>query len=335
MTSRGRRRVIRGTLALAGLALLSGCDAARWPRQHAKVTRIGFLAAGSRQGRQMMVDGLLEGLREHGYEEGRNIAIEYRFSDDRDDRLPALAAELVALPVDLIVASGAPASVAARDATRAIPIVMGGLAADPIEAGFVASLSRPGGNITGMSLMTAQLGGKRLELLKQMIPPLSRVGIFWNPPNPTYGPVLREFEAAALGMGLELVRLEVRVPEDFESAFAAATQHRAGALIATGDPLTTNRIQVLASLALQHRMPMLMESRAFTEAGGLLAHGADRTDSFRRAATYVDKILKGAHPGELPMQLPGKFDLVVNMRTAQELGLTIPPVILHQAEVIQ
>jgi putative tryptophan/tyrosine transport system substrate-binding protein len=332
----GRRHFLRGSLALAAISLMSGCGLPPLPgQQDAKVPRIGFLATGSREGRQFMIDGLLEGLRERGYEEGRNILIEYRFSDGRDERLPELAAELVGLNPDLIIASGTPASVAAKKATDTIPIVMGGLAAHPIEAGFIASLSRPGGNVTGMSLMTTQLSGKRLELFKEIVPGLSRVALFWNPPNPTYGPVLREFEAAAQGLGVELQRLEVRVPDDFEGAFEAATRQRAGALIAPGDPLTTNRMQMLADLALKHRMPMLMEYREFAEAGGLLSQGPNLSDSYRRCADHVDKILKGANPAELPMQLPVKLDLVVNLKTAQALGLTIPQTILLQAEVIQ
>jgi putative ABC transport system substrate-binding protein len=331
-----RRDFLRGGLALAGLSLVSGCGILPGDREAAKVPRIGFLGTGSRAGRQFMIDGLLEGLRELGYEEGRNLLIEYRFSDDRDDRLPELAAELVALKLDLIVASGTPASVAAKKATSTIPIVMGGLAAHPIDAGFIASFNRPGGNVTGMSLMTTQLSGKRLELLKEIVPGLSRVAVFWNPPNPTYGPVLREFEAAAQTLGLELQRLEVRVPEDFAGAFEAGTRQRAGALIAPGDPLTTNRIGMLADLSLRHRMPMLMEYREFAAAGGLLTQGPNLADSYRRCADHVDKILKGANPAELPMQLPVKLDLVVNLKTAAALGLTIPESVLAQAtEVLQ
>jgi putative tryptophan/tyrosine transport system substrate-binding protein len=333
--SRSRRRFLRGGLAVASFGLLVGCARPSLPWQQAtQVHRIGFLGTGSREGRAFMIDGLLEGLREHGYDEGRNIVIEYRFSDTSDERLPDLAAELVDLKVDLIVASGTPASAAAKRATETIPIVMGGLAAHPTETGFVASLSRPGGNITGMSLMTTQLSGKRLELFKEIVPGLARVAVFWNPPNPTYGPVLREFEVAARTLGVEIQRLEVRVRDDFEGAFAAAVAQGAGALIAPGDPLTTNWIEVLAGLALQHRMPMLMEYREFAEAGGLLTQGPNLVDSYRRCAEHVDKILKGANPGELPMQLPAKLDLVLNLRTAEALGLTIPQVVLLQAELI-
>jgi putative ABC transport system substrate-binding protein len=305
-------------------------------QQPAKVPRIGFLAVGSREGRAPLIEGFHQGLREYGYVEGQNLIVEYRFSEDRDDRLPALAAELVALQVDLIVASGTPASFAAREATSTIPLVMGGLAADPIETGLVASLARPGGNVTGMSLMTSQLSGKRLELLKESVPGLARVAVFWNPPNPAYGPIFRELEEAAQILGLELQRLEVRVPEDFEGAFEAATRQHAGALIAPADPLTTNRPKAVADLALKHRLPAMMDIKEFVVAGGLLSLGVNVPDLYRRSAHYVDRILKGANPADLPMQQPIKLDLALNLKTAQALGLTIPDVVLLQvSEVIQ
>ena len=329
-----RRQLLQGGLALAVLSLLPGCE--KPGRQAAKVHRIGFLAVGSREGRAFLIEGLLQGLRERGYAEGKNLVIEYRFSEDRNDRLPALAAELVALKVQLIVASGTPASFAARDATRTIPIVMGGIAADPIETGLVASLARPGGNITGMSMMTAPLGGKRLELLKNTIPGLASVAVFWNVPNPAYGPILKELEAAAPVLGLKILRVEVRVPEDFESAFAAAARQGAGALVAPGDPLFTNRPKMVADLALKHRMPTIMDIKEFPEAGGLLSLGLNLVDSYRRAAGHVDKILKWAKPADLPMEQPTKFDVSINLKTAQALGLTIPRSVLLQAtEVIQ
>jgi putative ABC transport system substrate-binding protein len=270
-------------------------------------------------------------LREHGYVEGQNIIIEYRFSEDRNDRLPALAAELVAMKVQLILASGTPASFAAKEATSTIPIVMGGIAADPVATGLIASLAHPGGNITGMTMMSSHLSGKRLELLKTTLPRLARVAVFWNPPNPAYGPILKELETAAQSLRLTLHRLEVRVPADFEGAFEAAVRQRAGALIAPGDPLVTNRPRMVADVALKHRLPTIMENKEFVLAGGLLSLGLDLVDSYRRAATHVDKILKGANPAELPMEQPSKFDLAVNLKTARVLGLTIPPSVLVQA----
>ena len=334
MRHHSRRQLLQGSLTLAGYCLLSGCE--RPEQQVTKVRRIGFLAVGSREGRAFLIDGFLQGLREHGYVEGKNIVIEYRFSEDRNDRLPTLAAELVALKVELILASGTPASFAARDATSTIPIVMGGIAANPVETGVIASLAHPGGNITGMTMMSSQLSGKRLELLKEIVPGLARVAVFWNPPNPAYGPILRELEAAAPTLGLKLQRLEVRVPGDFEGAFKAATSQRAGALIAPGDPLTANHRKVVADLALKYRLPATMDIKEFAEAGGLLSLGVDLVDSYRRAGTHVDKILKGANPADLPMEQPTKFDLVVNLKTARALGLTIPQSVLLQAtQVIQ
>jgi putative ABC transport system substrate-binding protein len=329
-----RRQFLQGSVALAVLTLLSRREVAG--QQISKIPRIGFLAVGSRQGRAFLIEGFRQGLREHGYVEGQNIVIEYRFSEDRNDRLPALAAELVAMKVRLILASGTPASFAAKEATSTIPIVMGGIAADPVETGLVATLARPGGNITGMSMMTSQLGGKRLELLQRTLPGLARVAVFWNPPNPAYGPILKELEAAAQTLRLKLQRLEVRVPGDFEGAFEAAVRQRAGALILPGDPLVANRPRMVADLALKYRLPAMMDIKEFVEAGGLMSLGLDLVESYRRAATYVDKILKGAKPAELPMEQPTKFDLFVNLKTARVLGLTIPQSVLLQAtQVIQ
>ena len=334
MRRHGRRQLLQGSLALAGISLLSGCE--RSGPQATKVRRIGFLAVGSREGRAFLIEGLLQGLREHGYIEGQNIVIEYRFSEDRNDRLPELAAQLVNLKVELIVASGTPASFAAKHATSTIPIVMGGIAANPVETGLIASLARPGGNVTGMSMMSSQLSGKRLELLKEIVPDLALVAVFWNPPNPAYGPILKELEAAAPTLGLKLQRLEVRVPGDLEGAFKTATRQRAGALIAPGDPLVANQRRLVADLALKYRMPTTMDIKEFVEVGGLLSLGPDLVDLYRRSATHVDKILKGANPADLPMEQPTKLDLFVNLKTARALGLTIPQSVLAQAtQVIQ
>jgi putative ABC transport system substrate-binding protein len=321
----GRRRLLQCGLALAVLSLLSGCE------KPAKEPRIGFLAVGSREGRAFLIEGFLQGLREHGYVEGRNIVVEYRFSADRNDRLPDLAAELIALKVDLIIASGSPASFAAKKATDTIPIVMPSLNADPVATGLITSLARPGGNITGITEMAPQLAGKRLQLLQDTLPTLSRVAVFWNPLNPAYGPILKDLEAAAQTMTLELQRLEVRVPEDFEGAFETAVRRRAGALIAPGDPLVTNRPTMFADLALKYRLPTLGENKEMAVAGSLLSLGPDIVDSYRRSAAHVDKILKGAKAGDLPMEQPTKFDLFVNLKTARALGLTVPPSVLVQA----
>jgi putative tryptophan/tyrosine transport system substrate-binding protein len=330
----GRRQLLRGSLVVATFGMLPGCEMPG--RRAPNVPRIGFLAVGSREGRAFLIDGFLKGLREHGYVEGQNIRIEYRFSEGRNEKLPELAAELVASRVTLIVASGTPASFAAGQATSTIPIVMGSLAANPVETGLIASLARPGGNITGMTEMASQLSGKRLELLKACVPGLSRVAVFWNPPNAAYGPVLQALEAAAPTLGVKIQRVEVRVPEDFEGALEAATRQRAGALFVPGDPLVTNRPRVVAELALKYRLPTITDFRELPQAGGLLSFGPDLVDSYRRAAAHVDKILKGANPADLPMEQPTKFDLVVNLTTARAFGLTIPHSVLHQAtQVIQ
>src|SRR5262245_10927140 len=328
------RQLLWVSLILARIGVWSGWEPTDLGAE--KVPRIGFLAVGTREGRSFMIEGFLRGLREHGYVEGQNILTEDRSSEGRNDRLPELAAELVALKVDLILASGSPASFAARNATRTIPIVRGSLAADPIETGLIASLARPGGNITGMTEMAAPLSGKRLELLKDTMPGLARVAVFWNPPNPAYGPVLRGLEAAAPLLRLKLQRLEVRVPEDFEGALKAAIGQRAGALFVPGDPLVTNRPRVVADLALKYRLPTMTDFRELPEHGGLMSFGPDLVDSYRRAATHVDKILRGANPADLPMEQPTKFDLVVNLKTARALGVTVPQSILIRAtQVIQ
>ena len=337
MARYSRRQALQRGFSLAGLSLVSGCGQLSLPgQQPKKVPRIGFLGTGARAGRQFLIDGLLEGLREHGYVEAQNIVIEYRFSDGQDDRLLELAADLVHMQVELIVASGAPASFAAKQATDTIPIVMGGIAADPVETGLVVSLARPGGNVTGMYNLTSQLSGKRLELLKEIVPGLSRVAVFWNPPNPAYGPVLKELEAAAKALVIGLQRLEVRVPGDFEGALQVAISQRADALIMPADPLTTNQAGIVADLALKYGLPSIMDIKEMVAAGGLLALGPNLVDSYRRAATHVDKILKGAKPADLPMEQPRTFDLAVNLKTAQALSLTIPQSVLQQAtEIIQ
>jgi putative ABC transport system substrate-binding protein len=283
-----------------------------------------------------MVEELLDGLREHGYEEGRTIAFEYRFSDGRDERLPEFAAELVALQVDLIVASGSPASFAAAEASRTIPIVMGSLAADPVASGLAQSLARPGGNVTGMTDLGSLLAAKWLELLKELVPGLARVAAFWNPTNPSYDFAWRELGAAASTLAVELVRLVVRAPADFPGAFEDATRQGAGALVMPADPLVLNNVGIVVGLALGHRLPATYPLRQFPDAGGLLSYGPNVVDSYRRAAKYVDRILKGANPAQLPMEQPTKFDFVLNLKTAQAIGLTIPPSVLQQAtEVIE
>jgi putative tryptophan/tyrosine transport system substrate-binding protein len=335
MARHGRRHFLKVSAALAALGALTGCGSLSVPWQKPpKIPRIGFLAVGSREGRAFLIEAFRRGLDEQGYEEGRNILIEYRFSEDRDDRLPELAAELVDLPVDLILASGSPASVAAASATGTIPIVMGGMALDPVGSGLIKSLARPGRNITGMSMMTAPLGGKRLELLKEIIPGLELVAVLNNPTNPAYRPVLAELHRAAPMLSLGLLMLEVQAPADLEPAFADAARQGAGALIVPADPLTTNRQPMMADLALKHPLPAVMEYKEYVQAGGLLSLGVDLADLYRRSAKHVDKILKGADPAELPMEQPTQLDVGVNLPTARALGLEIPGSVLMQATLV-
>jgi putative ABC transport system substrate-binding protein len=275
------------------------------------------------------------GLRDLGYVEGQNIALEYRFAAEQNERLPELAAELVHLQVDMIVTNSGAAAQAARDATEAIPIVMAA-GGDPVRLGVIASLAQPGGNLTGLSIMTQELDGKRLELLKEALPHVSRVAVLWNAGNPARPDAFREIEATARVLGLQLHSLAVWHPDELDSAFAAMTREGAEALITLGDAVLWNQRARVVALAAQHRLPAVFDAREFVDAGGLMAYGPHVPDSYRRAATYVDKILKGAKPADLPIEQPTKFELVLNLKTAKTLRITFPPTLLIQAtEVIQ
>ena len=296
-----------------------------------KVWRIGYLDAGS--GR--IPEAFRQGLRDLGYVEGQNLTIESRFAEGQLERLPELAAELVRLPVDILVTAGENAARVAQQATHTIPIVLAA-GQDPVGLGLVASLARPGGNLTGLSLMSAELEGKRLELLKEAVPTAARVGVLLNPASITAVQQWRETERAAQTLGVQLHALEVRQADELERAFATATSVGAGALIVWRSFLSgTHRTRVL-QLAAQRRLPVMSDLRAFVEDGGLMSYGPSLPDLFRRVATYVDKILKGAKPGDLPIERPTKFELVLNRKTAQALGITFPPTLLLLAdEVIQ
>jgi putative ABC transport system substrate-binding protein len=270
-------------------------------------------------------------LRGLGYVEGRNILLEERWADGTSDRLPALAAELVRLNVDVIVTASTPAVQAAQQATKTVPIVMT-LVSDPVASGVVASLARPGGNVTGLSLMHPEVSGKRLALLKEVIPKLSRVAVFWSPSTASYQLVLSETETAARALGVQLQPVEGRGPTDFDSGFSAIARERAGALVVLPDALFRNRQRRILDLAAKSRLPAMYWSRDFVEAGGLMAYGANLPDVFRQAANFVDRILKGAKPGDLPIEQPAKLELVINLKTAQALGLTIPPSLLLRAD---
>ncbi len=321
----------RRTLLLAAAAwpALAWTGAAR-AQAPVKVRRIGLLSGHSPSATALWHQAFQLGLRDLGWVEGKNISIDYRYSEGRNERLPGLAAELVRLKVDVIVTSVTPDALAAQKATRAIPIVIVA-AGDPVALGLVESLARPGGNVTGLSPMTAELGGKRLELLKEMLPKLSRVAVLSNPQNVSSPLAWKEIQLAARQLGIQLHSLEVRNPNDFDKAFEDATRARAGALFVIPDPAITPNLKRIAELAARNRLPSIFHVSEFADAGGLLTYGPDRADLFRRAATYVDKLLKGAKPAELPIEQPTKFELVINMKTAKALGIKVPPSLLLQA----
>jgi putative tryptophan/tyrosine transport system substrate-binding protein len=275
-----------------------------------------------------------QGLREHGYVEGQNIVIEWRFTEGSPEVLADAAAELVHQPVRVIVAQSTPAALAASRASSTTPIVMS--VGDPVAAGLAASLARPGGNVTGLSNFSPQLAAKRLEWLREAIPSLARVGVAWTPYNPLKAMQWLETESAAQTLSVQLQSLEVGGPEDFESAFAAAVQDRAHALVVFGDNVTASHAPQIVELAAKYRLPTMYEARTFVDAGGLMSYGPNVPGSYRRAAYYVDRILKGAKPADLPVEQPREFEFVINAKTAQALGLTIPQHVLLQAtEVIQ
>src|SRR6266545_924706 len=291
----------------------------------AKVARIGYLGTNVAAFPQLR-EAFLQGLRDLGHVEGRNVVIEYRSAEGKPERLPALAAELVALKVDVIVAAGTPAALAAKQATRTLPIVFP-VAVDPVTSGLVTSLARPGGNVTGSSFLAPELVGKCLEQLKQAVPGISRVAVLWHPGGQgerTEKDMLKEAEVAGRALGVRLQFVEARGPADFDRAFSAMTRARAGALTVLASAMFANERRRLADLAAKNRLPAVYPQRAYVDAGGLMAYGPNLADMHRRAATYVDKILKGTKPADLPVEQPTKFELVINLKTAKALGLTIP-----------
>ena len=322
---------VRLIVALA-LGLLVAPFAAE-AQQPKKVPRIGVLWAYSPTIVSPFAEAFRQGLRGLGYVEGQNIALEERWAEGGFDRLPALAAEVVRVNVDVIVAASTPAVQAAQQATRMIPIVMT-LVSDPVESGLVGSLARPAGNVTGFSMMNPDLSGKRLQLLKELVPNVSRVAVLCNPSIPITPPLLRETEAAARALGLQLQVVEVRDPTKFDSAFSAMTRGRAGALVVLPDPTFRNEQRRILDLAAKNRLPAMYWSRELVDAGGLMAYGPNIPDLFRLAATYVDKILKGRKPADLPVEQPMRFELVINMKTAKALGITFPQSILIRADQV-
>jgi putative ABC transport system substrate-binding protein len=327
------RRVFVGTLTGGLLTAPLAADA----QQAAKIARIGILAL-NRAAAPHVPEAFLQGMRDLGYVEGRNLAIEYRDAEGKPERLHALAAELVSLKVDVILAGGTPQALAAKQAARTLPIVFVG-AADPVTSGLVTSLARPGGNVTGLSILAPELVGKRLELLKQAVPEVSRVAVLWQPGamgERTEKDTQKGAEVAARALGVRPQFVEARGPEDFDRAFSEMTRARAGALTVLPSTMFSNERRRLVDLAAKNRLPAVYQSREFVDAGGLMAYGPNFADLFRRAATYVDRILKGAKPADLPVEQPAKFELVINLKTAKALGLTIPPSLLQRAdEVIQ
>jgi len=272
-------------------------------------------------------------MRELGWVEGKNVAIEGRYADNRLERLPILAAELVRLNVDLIVAIGTLAPLAAKQATSTIPIVMTS-AGSPVESGLVASLARPGGNITGMSLMAPDVAGKRLELLKELLPQFARVAVLWNAANPYSANVFKEMQVAGRALGVQVQSLGVRNPEDLDSAFEAARRQHPDALVSVEDPFTNSYRKRITDFAIAAHLPSLYGIREDVGAGGLVSYGANLADLYRRAAGYVDKILKGAKPADLPVQQPTTFELVINLKTARTLGLEMPASVLARADEV-
>jgi putative ABC transport system substrate-binding protein len=296
-----------------------------------QVYRIGFLSTDPPPAPWW--DALLDGLRERGYSEGRNLVFERRFSEGHAERFPELAAELVRLRVDCIIVPTTPAALAAKHATQTIPIVMT-TANDPVGAELVASLARPGGNITGLSTLAPELSGKRLELLKEVVPGLTRVAVLWNAANPAHAATWEETQAAARALGLLLHAQDVRGPQDLEGAFARTVQARPEALLVLPDLLINMYRPQIVQFVTQQHLPSVFSTKEWVVIGGLMSYGPSIPDLFRRAATYVDKILKGAKPADLPVEQPTKFELVLNLKTAQALGLTIPPIVLFQADEV-
>ena len=321
------KKIIR----LALCALLFAQSIPALAQQPKKVPRIGYLSATDPASESTRSEGIRLALRERGYIEGQNIAIEYRYAEGRFDRLPELSAELVRLKVDIILVSGNRPILAAKNATKTIPIVMVGGGADPVEAGLVESLARPGGNVTGLTNLSPELGGKRLELLKESVPKLARVAVLYDPALPSNVVQVKEIlPVAARALKLTIQPCEVRAADDFERAFAALKQRPHG-LYVLGSALNFGNQKRTIDFALKSRLPSMYSTREAVEAGGLMSYAADEADSYRRVATYVDKILKGAKPADLPVEQPTKVEFAINLQTAKKIGLTIPPEVVARA----
>ncbi len=330
-----RRRIenlkLVGHLAIFVILTMGGAVAEA--QKPTKVPRIGYLAAVSPSTIAARIEAFRQGLRDLGYVDGKNIVIEYRFAEGKFDRLPDLAAELVRLKVDVIVTDGGAATPPAKEATSTIPIVMTQVG-DPVESGFVVSLARPGGNITGLSNFAPELSGKRLEILREVVPKLSRVAAFGPSIGSISAPVIREIELAAKTLKLQLQYLDFLDSKDTETAFRAASKGRAQAVLTLGSPILVSQRAQIVDLAVKNRLPAIYHSSLFVEPGGLMFYGVNILDLDRRAATYVDKILKGRKPADLPVEQAMKFEFIVNLKTAKQIGLTIPPNVLVRADKV-
>jgi putative ABC transport system substrate-binding protein len=328
--SKIQNRKLVGIVALA--LAFAMCGAVAMAQQPKKVPRIGYLSPLNPASESSRSEAIRLALRELGYIEGQNIATEYRYAEGKRDRAPELAAELVRLKVDIIVVGGSSGTRAAMNATKTIPIVMVGQGIDPVEAGLIESLARPGGNVTGITNLTTELGGKRMELFKEAVPKLARVAVLYDPTSPTSVHEAKEvLPVAARALKLTLQPSEVRAADDFERVFAALNKQRPDGLYVAPGPLTLANRKRIAEFALKTRLPSMYVRSEFVDAGGLMSYGADQADSYRRVAYYVDRILKGAKPADLPVEQPTKFKLVINLKTAKQIGLTIPPEVLARA----
>jgi len=326
-----RRRAFLTTMAGGLLAAPLAAEG----QQAKKVWRIGYLTGGSAEREKSWLASFRQGLRELGYVERESIVIEQRYAEGRTERLPELTKELIQLKVDVLVAAGDSAALAAKKATSSVPVVFVTVA-DPVGLGIVVSLARPGGNVTGLSDLHADIVTKRLELLKEIVPSASRVAVLLNPVNPAHAPQLRAVRAAAPALGLTVLALEVREPDDINRAFAILGKERASGLLILGDRMLGTHVTRTAELAIKSRQPTMFTQRGSVEAGGLMSYGANFAELYRQLGTYIDRILKGTKPADLPIEQATKFELVINLKTAKALGLTIPPSLLSRAdEVIQ
>jgi ABC-type uncharacterized transport system substrate-binding protein len=324
----GRKTII--LVWLVALAIAPFCPAEA--QQPKKVPRIAYLGGGSAELEKVWLDAFLHGLRELGYFEGKNIVVERRYAGGQYDKLPELATELVRLKVDVILAASTPVAHSAKEATSTIPVVM--VVADPIGTGLVSSLAKPGGNLTGLSDFHADLITKRLEILKEVVPSASRIAVLSNPGNPSCSLQTKDLAAVAPALGVTLFAVEAKGPDDIAPAFSTMKKQRAGAVLVCGDRLFSTHRRSIFELSTQNRRPAIYSTKEYADAGGLMSYGANFPDLYRRAATYVDKILKGTKPADLPVEQPMKFEFVINLTAAKQIGLTIPPNVLARADKV-